>query len=151
MSMDLEAQYDKIYRYCYHRLGSRELAEDVTQETFLRWLSAEGYREQGRALRYLYTVARNLCIDQYRRERPEPLPDDLPAPDEEASRVDLIGLRDALASLTGEERELVLMRYVNHEPVSVIASVLGMSRFAVYRKTSAVLNKLRELLKEDEP
>lgn len=151
MSMDLEAQYDKIYRYCYHRLGSREQAEDVTQEAFLRWLGAEGYREQGRALRYLYTVARNLCIDEYRRPKPEPLPETLPAPEEESARLDRLDLHAALNTLTAEEQELVLMRYVNQEPVSVIASVLGLSRFGVYRKTSAVLNKLRELLKEDEP
>ena len=151
MSMDLETQYDKIYRYCYRRLGSREQAEDVTQEAFLRWLAAEGYREQGKALRYLYTVARNLCIDLYRREKPEPLPDEIPGLDEEAARLERLDLHAALMTLPAEEQELVLMRYVNQEPVSVIASVLGISRFAVYRKTAAVLNKLRELLKEDEP
>ena len=151
MSMDFEAQYDKIYRYCYHRLHHRELAEDITQEAFLRLYAAEGYRETGKAIRYLYTVARNLCIDEYRRRKPEPLADDLPAPDEESVRLDAMSLRDALNTLTDEERELILMRYVNSEPVSVIAGVLGISRFAVYRRTTAVLSKLRQQLKEDEP
>ena len=40
MSMDkrreIEEQYDKIYRYCYFKLQKREIAEDITQETFAR-------------------------------------------------------------------------------------------------------------------
>ena len=88
--MDYEAQYDKIYRYCYRRLHHRQLAEDVTQEAFLRLLAAEGYRETGKAIRYLYTVARNLCIDEYRRHPTQELPVDLPSPDQEDDRVEII-------------------------------------------------------------
>lgn len=150
MSMDLEAQYDKIYRYCYSRTHHRQLAEDITQEAFLRWLSSDSYREEGRALRYLYTTARNLCIDEYRRGRPEPLPDDLVAPGSEDAHADRLDLNAALASLTEEERELILLRYVNGERVGVIAAVTGLSRFAVYRKTTAILARLREQLKEDD-
>lgn len=40
MSMDLEEQYDKIYRYCYFKVHQRETAEDITQETFLRFLDS---------------------------------------------------------------------------------------------------------------
>ena len=35
MALDIEEQYDKIYRYCYYRLRNREQAEDITQETSL--------------------------------------------------------------------------------------------------------------------
>ena len=151
MSMDYYEQYDKIYRYCYRRLHHRELAEDVTQEAFLRLFAAEGYRETGKAIRYLYTVARNLCIDEYRRRPAEALTVDLPSPDRENDRVETIALQEAVARLSQEEQELLLMRYANQEPVSVIAGVLGISRFAVYRKNSAALAKLRQILKEDEP
>ncbi len=44
MAIDIEEQYDKIYRYCYYRLRDRERAEDVTQETFLRWFASDTYR-----------------------------------------------------------------------------------------------------------
>ena len=150
MSMDLETQYDKIYRYCYSRTHHRQLAEDITQEAFLRWLSDRSYREEGRALRYLYTTARNLCIDQYRRQKPEPLPDDLAAPGGEDAHLDRLDLSAALAELTDQERELILLRYVNGERVGVIAAVTGLSRFAVYRKTTAILARLRQQLKEDD-
>lgn len=35
--MDIEEQYDKIYRYCYFKLHDMQLAQDITQETFLRF------------------------------------------------------------------------------------------------------------------
>ena len=35
--MDIEEYYDKIYRFCYYKVQSKELAEDLTQETFLRF------------------------------------------------------------------------------------------------------------------
>ena len=148
--MDIEQQYDKIYRYCLHRLGDGHLAEDVTQETFARYFAA-GPRGTEHALRWLYTVARNLCTDQRRRPPTEPLPEELPAPGDPDSALTALALRQAVAALPAEDQELILMRYVNQEPVSVIASVLGMSRFGVYRRTRAALETLRRALEEDEP
>ena len=43
--MDIEEQYDKIYRYCYFKLSNQQLAEDITQETFLRFLESNTYYE----------------------------------------------------------------------------------------------------------
>lgn len=57
MPFDIEEQYDKIYRYCYFKLHSRELAEDVTQETFLRYLEHYNCLTTVSALKYLYTIA----------------------------------------------------------------------------------------------
>ena len=67
--MDLKEQYDNIYRYCHMKTGHPETAEDLTQETFLRFLEDTGYQEQGRQLAYLYTIARNLCMDYFRRNK----------------------------------------------------------------------------------
>lgn len=63
MSIDINEQYDKIYRYCYFKVKSRCLAEDLTQETFLRYFAQTSYVHRGKRLAYLYTIARNLCID----------------------------------------------------------------------------------------
>lgn len=65
--MNTAEEYDKIYRYCYFRLRDKSLAEDLTQETFLKFLSQSTYRDEGKELRYLYTIARNLCADAYRK------------------------------------------------------------------------------------
>lgn len=51
MIENIEEQYDKIYRYCYYKVKNRDLAEDITQETFLRGFEAQG---RGVDIRYLY-------------------------------------------------------------------------------------------------
>lgn len=65
--MDIEQYYDKIYRYCFFKVNNRSLAEDLTQETFLRFLNSDSRQPE----RYLYTIAKNLCIDEYRKNRYE--------------------------------------------------------------------------------
>lgn len=144
MSMDLEDQYDKIYRYCYYKLHHRETAEDVTQETFLRFLDSEQYYEKGQRLRYLYTIARNLCIDEFRRQPCAPLPEEAACPDTENRILTAVSLRTALAELSGEEQELILLRYVNEVPVSALCKLYGLSRFSVYRKTAKALKQLQD-------
>ena len=146
MALDIEEQYDKIYRYCYYRLRNREQAEDVTQETFLRWFSSDTYRNTGQVLQYLYTIARNLCIDESRRPILGSLPENMPAAD--ADPLLSIALRTELDKLSGEDRELVLLRYVNEVPVGVLCKLYDMSRFAVYRRLRNILKTLQTGLTE---
>ena len=157
MSMDkriaLKEQYDKIYRYCYFRLGRREAAEDVTQEVFLRFLESGTYRSTGKELQYLYTIARNLCIDHYRQKsytEHSPLPEDAmedPAGGNMEERlVDLLAVREALKELSQEDRELVMLRYGNQVPLGVLGNLFGMSRFAVRRRIKAALAQLEKSL-----
>ena len=58
MSIDMQEQYDKIYRYCYYKVNNSALAEDLTQETFLKYFEQTAYIERGKMLAYLYTIAR---------------------------------------------------------------------------------------------
>lgn len=139
--MDLEEQYDRIYRYCYYRLRHVQSAEDITQEAFLRYFESER-GETGRPLAYLYTVARNLCIDEFRKKKMDELPDELPGVHPQDGLVDCMALRQALDTLTEYERELVLLRYVNEVPVADMAKFYGISRFALYRELKKVLKKL---------
>lgn len=149
----LEEQYDKIYRYCYYKLQQRETAEDITQETFLRYLNHQRYQSIGQAMPYLYTIARNLCIDEYRRQKQLPF---CPYMEEFTDKVCLdermfsaIAMKIALAKLDEEEREMILLRYVNEVPLNVISQMFGFSRFAVYRKLTKALKKLEGMLREE--
>ena len=144
MALDIEEQYDRIYRYCFFRLRDRHRAEDVTQETFLRWFASETYRDTGQTLQYLYTVARNLCADEGRRPSAELLPEDLPG--EPGDPALSLALRSELDRLSPEDRELVLMRYVNETPMGVLCKLYGASRFALYRRLRGILTRLRERL-----
>lgn len=146
--MDYEIQYDKIYRYCYFKLNNADVAEDITQETFLRFLESSTYQENGKGLNYLYTIAKNLCIDEYRRRVTVELPEDLPEEGVEERMIESLSMRLALARLTPIERELVLLRFVNEVPVKVICELQECSRFALNRKLKQVLKKLRGYLEE---
>ena len=64
--MDIEEQYNKIYRYCYMKIRDYHTSEDLTQGTFLHFLENHSYREIGKQMAYLYVIARNLCNDYYR-------------------------------------------------------------------------------------
>lgn len=150
MSMDLEEQYDKIYRYCYFKIRKREIAEDITQETFLRFLESRDYKNKGKSLHYLYAIAHNLCIDEYRRNRTEPLCDEEADSYTEDHMITRVSVKIALSKLEETDRELLLLRYVNEVPVSVIGKLFGISRFAVYRKITHATKNLKEKLgKED--
>lgn len=177
MAMDIEAQYDKIYRYCYFQLHNRETAEDITQEAFLRYLERYHFSSSETALKYLYTIARNLCIDEFRKPVALSLEENArgdavsfsgksiraasPGSDMDSSRDNIassgedailttLALQKALRELSGEEQELLLLRYVNEVPVGVIADLFGISRFALRRRFLAATEKLRANLgKED--
>lgn len=157
MSVDMEEQYDKIYRYCYFKVQNRQTAEDITQETFLRFWEAYQGITSGQALKYLYTIARNLCVDEYRRHSMEYKKNEKEALQgaskengfcEEAILTSL-AVKTALSELEREEQELLLLRYVNEVPVFVIGKVWGISRFAAYRKINAASKKLKEKLREE--
>ena len=142
----LEEHYDKIYRYCFFKLGQREIAEDITQETFLRFLNNKNYRNIDKQLPYLYTIARHLCIDEYRKRKTIPLNEEEQIEDIAAQErmFNSVSVKLALAKLEEEERELILLRYVNEVPVAAICKMFGLSRYAVYRKISKALQKLKE-------
>lgn len=166
---DLEEQYDRIYRYCYFKLHSRETAEDITQETFLRYLEHYGDRGQEWDLRYLYRIAHNLCVDEHRKPMTEPFPEEgikdktagewarakllsstISEKDHTEKMLTALWLKDALEKLSEEEQEILLLRYANEVPNHVMCEVFGISRFAMYRKMQRALRNLQKELGEEE-
>ncbi len=142
MSLDLDEQYDKIYRYCYYKLRHRESAEDVTQETFLRFFRTYGGEKQNLPL--LYTIARNLCMDEFRRQQNEPLCEEDSQFVFEDGVLQNETLRTELNKLSEEDRELLLLRYANEVPLPALCKLYGISRFALYRRCSKLLSELRQ-------
>ena len=149
--MNLEEQYDRIFKYLYYHLHDIHMAEDLTQETFLRFLESRTYQDENRQLQYLYTIARNLCRQYYRDKTivysldeamDYPLLEDF-----EQTLGERIGLIDALQKLSQEEREMLFLRYVNDVPVPVISHLYHVSRFVVYRRLNKILEKVRDEMK----
>lgn len=145
-SMDIEEQYDKIFRFCYYRVHNTDIAQDLTQETFLRFMNSD-YKERGEQMRYLYTIARNLCIDESRKARTTELPEDYS--DEGSGSDDLIRkieVNQALDKMPEEDRELLILRYMNDVPLADIGKIMGVSRFALYRKLNSVKRDFIKLM-----
>ena len=149
MALDIEEQYDSIYRYCYFKLHHAQTAEDITQEAFLRYWERYHPLPNGLAVRYLYTIAKNLCADEYRRQNTISLDDVILEPSEEADLPEKLSVRAALSALSIQEQELLLLRYVNDVPLVTIAKLLGISRFAVYRKLNSASTRFETALKQE--
>ena len=149
--MDIEEQYDKIYRYCYFKLYDKQLAQDITQEAFLRFYRQGLGLDNGKELPYLYTIAKNLCIDEFRKQ----VVDSIEELENEATSdpseewIDALVLRSIVSKLPNDEQELLFLRYVNELPVTSICKITGLSRFAVYRRLSKSLKWLKEELKKE--
>ena len=148
MHIDIDEQYDKVYRYCYFRVKNQHLAEDITQETFLRFFESSSYKDAGRPLAYLYTVARNLCIDEFRKVHTEELKEEIVQDGFEDAVVEKENLRQAMATLSKEEQELILLRYVNEVSFADLSKMYGKSRFALYRELSKITSKLERRISD---
>lgn len=143
--MDIESYYDKIYKYIYFKVNNKTRAEDLTQETFIRFLKSECNEPE----RYLYTIAGNLCIDEYRRIKPVFTEDEDITQVEEGFEDKILEkqvLANALKVLSDEDREMIVLRFVNEEPIGEIAKLYGISRFALTRKLNKAKNRLKEEL-----
>ncbi len=159
-----------IFNFIYRFVGSREVAEDLLQETFLRVIKgAAGYQKKAKFTTWLYTIARNLCVDQSRRKkhrRHQSLDAPLRAGDESGSLMDVIAgdemasdrqvgnrqlherLQQAIATLSDEQREVFLMREFLEMPFKDIAAVVGVPENTVKSRMRYALEKLRLELDE---
>ena len=147
-----DAHYRQLYRYAFARVGDRETAEDIAATVFSRALTAiDSYRCTGRPLlAWLYGIARNVLSEH--RRRPAALPwrpegREESGTDSDAVRfVDSIDLRDALAHLTADQREAIILRYVVGLSAREAGAVLGRPEGAVYSLQSRALAALRRYL-----
>src|SRR5215210_8875636 len=128
-----------IMRFCRSRLPSSEEAEDAVQHTFLNAYRSLRTGTVPRAeAAWLYKIAENVCherrLSAWRRSRVEVVSDDglvgdRPAP--EHSREELVGVADALAELTPNQRRAILLREWQGLSYREIAQQLGLTQAAV--------------------
>ena len=138
-----------VYRLAYARTGSREDAEDVTQETFLRLVrTAPEFADEDHCRAWLLRVAMNCAGDLFRsawRRHTRPLEEaeQVPAPEEG-------GVLEAVLALPERYRAPVHLFYYEGLSTAEIAAVLGKSEGAVRTRLSRARGKLRELLREED-
>lgn len=132
-------------------------AQDVTQDTFVRvWDSAYQYKPQGSPMGWLLAVARNLALMKLRQgARQEQLEDEewdaIPAESPAVTPEDRQVLQQAMAALTDEERQVVMLHAVTGLKHREIAHLLEMPLATVLSKYHRALKKLRVQLEGDDP
>jgi RNA polymerase sigma-70 factor, ECF subfamily len=152
---------DVVFRFVYYRVNDRALAEDFTSETFLRALrriSTISY--QGRDIgAWFVTIARNIVLDHVKsaRHRLEITTADTiegkeSAPSPEAAVLEAISsshLMNAVNQLGDEQRDCVMLRFMQGFSVSETAAVMGKNDGAIKALQHRAVRKLAELVGED--
>ena len=143
----------RLYGLGLRLLGDAGLAEELVQETFLRvWRSADRYdREKGAPATFIFTIARRLAIDLWRRPSSRPFAestDEAPGPDEVDRVIVRLTVRDALDSLSAAHREVLELSYDRGLKQSEIADHLGIPVGTVKTRTYHALRSLKVALEE---
>lgn len=146
----VEECYDRVLAYCRRHAPDGTDPRDVTQEAFLRLARLGSETELDNPLSYLIAVARNLCIDAYRKQRVQTVPldtcTDAPEMADPHDALDDVELAYALERLDPGLREVLELRYDQGLTVTEAARVLGISRFATTRRLKRALAALEQLL-----
>lgn len=158
----LEQIYDayagKIYSYLYHRTGDTTLAEDLCSDVFIRMLEAvSAGRPWNTSLQgWLYRIAHNLIIDHYRRQSKR----DGPEVDERwmapvsysetfEGLFHSMQLRTAMRFLTEEQRQVVVLKFVEGLSNAEVADILGKTEGAVKALQHRALSSIRHIVGEE--
>ena len=153
---------DAIYRHVYFRVADVSLAEDLTEEVFVRaWTGMSKYKPQGhRFTSWLYRIAQNLIVDHYRKHSRRPqvddpetelLPDSQLLPEDQISfQQDFEGLANAVQQLGSDEQQVIILRFVEGLSHREVAEVIGKSEGASRVIQHRALEALAGLLEADE-
>jgi RNA polymerase sigma-70 factor (ECF subfamily) len=149
-----------VYRFLYYRVGSMPLAEDLAAETFFRALrSMSSFRWQGKDFgAWLMTIARNLTTDHFKagRTRLESTTEDMSTLDSAAegpegavlASLTNEALLEALSQLPAEQRDCLVMRFLQGLSIAETADVLGRSSGAVKQLQLRGVRNLAKILPE---
>lgn len=146
-----------IYRYILYQVNDVAVAEDLTGEVFVRLVERIDrftYRDHP-LLAWLYTIARNLIIDYYRRAGRHPSPPEWLVPlasDLEETvehRLSQRRLAAAIAHLTQDQRQVIILKFVEGLDNETVARTLGKSVGAVKTLQHRALAALRRILERN--
>jgi RNA polymerase sigma-70 factor, ECF subfamily len=148
---------DRVYGYCFYLLGDHHDAEDATERTFLAALAAiDAFRDRGSTFRaWLFRIAHNQLANTLRSRARHPS-DPLEAAGELAAAFDPVReaasaddarrVRQALARLSEDRRQVVVLRFLDGLTTAEIGVVLERSDGAVRVLQHRALRDLAELL-----
>ena len=146
---------DQLFRHCFFKLSNRELALDLVQETFTRtWEYLSSGKVVNNTKGFVFKVANNLIIDEYRRKKATSLDTlqetgfDAPAQDHVkiVFNVELDTILAKINTLDQKYKEVIMMRYIKDYSPKEIAKILGESENAVSVRINRGLKKVQDLI-----
>jgi RNA polymerase sigma-70 factor (ECF subfamily) len=153
-----EIYVDDVYRFIFHRVGHEQTAEDLTSQVFLKaWDKLGRYEIRGLPFgAWLFQIARNTVIDYYRTYK-ETLPlehlNSDPAVNvakEVEKQLEGEWLRTVLQHLTEDQREVLVLKFINGLKTQEIAQVMGKRQGAIRALQMRALQALAEILGEND-
>jgi len=152
---------DDIYRFVFYKVSNQSIAEDITEETFLRvWeRMPKIYQQNGRIdnfSAYLYRMANNRVIDYYRKKKPVEIDMALSEtkallPEEIVDQRELSdSLSMAIRKLEPDFQEIVILRFINQLSHKQAASIMNISDANARVLQFRAIKKLHKLLSKKE-
>ena len=152
-----EAYYMRVYSYVVTISGSRELAEEITQETFCRAMTkSASFRREADEVTWLCTIAKNLFYDEKRRQKKTgPIPEDIEADGKSieqiaADRDSSFRVHLALHALEEPYREIFELRVFGELGFKDIGTIFGKTENWARVTYHRARLKLQERRKTDE-
>lgn len=150
-----DAHADAIFRHCYFKTSQREIAEDMTQDVFLKaWSYMQLKRPILNMRAFLYRLADNLVIDWYRKHKSQSLdalmddgfePVEGDTSIEEQTEISLALAK--LKELSEDEQKLITLRFVEGLSPSEIGEILDENENTISVRIHRALKRLRILFK----
>lgn len=154
----------QILRYIYLRVGERELAQDLTQEVFIKVIHGIArfeYRDEKAFFGWLYTIASNVLSSHQRRRRPLSTPfdhqeqlADQRSQDSARAITERVALQQAIEQLTKDQQQVLTLRFFADMSNSEIATALRRTEGAIKALQHRALHSLQRILNreaEDHP
>ena len=146
---------DQIYNYCFYRVGNHFIAQDLTSETFLKFMQSK-WQKMTNPVAYLYAICRNLIIDHYRKHESHNLSlEDLIKQGAEfgfeidsEQKLVLAQVLTEVNQLSEDQKEVLLLQYVQDLDNATIALTLDKSEAAVKSLAFRGLETLRKKLNQ---
>jgi RNA polymerase sigma-70 factor, ECF subfamily len=163
-----------VYNFVIRHLRHAESAADITQDVFVRVVqNAAEFKHEARLSTWLYTIARNLCVDHLRKQshrRHPSLDQPMREGDDQRSLLETVAdahprasversaisgqvqnrIIEAVEKLPDEQREVFLLREVANLPFKEIAEVTGVGENTVKSRMRYALDRLQDALSEFE-
>jgi len=151
-----EAYFDRVYRFIFFRVTDDEVAEDLASQVFLKaWENLHRYRPHGPFLAWLYAIARNTVIDNYRTRKPTVSLDEAAPVATQDEKLDdrlqfqfeIQALQEAMQRLTQEQQEVITLKFIAEYDTAEIARHMGKSEGAVRALQMRALQALGRVMR----